>query len=120
VLDGDHPPRREALAVAVALHLVDDRHVDVAFAHEIGVQAVRRAVLRDGAAGGDERLPDHLTAEQALEALLGVAPAEEVLLDAFEVERGDEVADPLGRRRHQWASLGVSISSTRTPPMSFG
>src|SRR6516164_308759 len=43
VLDRDHAPRGEALAVADAVDLVDDRHLGVAGEQEIGVQRVRQA-----------------------------------------------------------------------------
>src|SRR6516164_4432102 len=77
VLDRDHAPRGEALAVADAVDLVDDRHLGVAGEQEIGVQRVRRPARHvDGAAGGNKRLPDHLPAEHALPADLRRAAAE--------------------------------------------
>ena len=42
VLDGDHPPGRERSAVADAVHLVEDGHVGVPGAQEVGVERVRR------------------------------------------------------------------------------
>ena len=52
----------------------------------------------DGAAGGDQRLPDHLAAEHALPGDLRAAAAEEVDLELFEVEDGEEYLD---RGRHR-------------------
>ena len=45
----------------------------------------------DGAAGRDQRLPDHLSAKHALPAGLRRAAAEQVQLELFEVEDGEEV-----------------------------
>ena len=42
VLDRDHAPGGEALAVADAVDLVDDRHLGIAGQQEIGVQGMRR------------------------------------------------------------------------------
>ena len=69
VLDGDDPPCGEALAVADAIDLVQDRHGGVAGAEEVGVQRVDeagRVVHRAG--GGHEGLPGHLAAEDPLAA----------------------------------------------------
>ena len=81
VLDRDHAPRGEALAVADAIHLVDDRHLRIAADQEVGVHRMRRAAL-DGAARRDQRLPDHLAAEHALPAILRRAAAKQIQLRA--------------------------------------
>ena len=87
VLDRLHPPRGEALAVAHALDVVDDRNLGIAGEQEIGVQRMRRPLLDvDGAAGRDQRLADHLAAEHPLPGHLRRAPAEHVHLELFEVE----------------------------------
>ncbi len=44
----------------------------------------------DGASGGDERLPGHLAAEDALKADLGPRPAVQAGVDLFEVEDAEE------------------------------
>ena len=49
------------------------------------MQRMRRAAL-DGAHRGDQRLPDHLSAEHALPAVLRRAAAKQVHLELFEVE----------------------------------
>ena len=49
------------------------------------MQRMRRAAL-DGAHRGDQRLPDHLSAEHALPAILRRAAAKQVHLELFEVE----------------------------------
>jgi hypothetical protein len=45
----------------------------------------------DRAGGGDEGLPGDLAAEDALALLVGTHAPEEVDLDGFEVEEGDEI-----------------------------
>ena len=50
------------------------------------MQRVHPAVVVDGAAGGDHRLPRHLAAEHPQQRLPGAAAPEDVALDAFEVE----------------------------------
>ena len=52
VLDGGDAAGGEALAVAGAVDLVEDRHGRIARADEVGVQGVADAVL-DRAVGGD-------------------------------------------------------------------
>ena len=93
VLDRHHPPRGEALAVADAVDLVDDRHLGIAAEQEIGVQRMRRPLrhVLDGAAGGDQRLADDLAAEHALPARLRRAAAEQVHLERLEIEDGENV-----------------------------
>ena len=59
VLDGHHPPGRERAAVADAVDLVEDGHVGIAGAQEVGVQRVHAAAL-DGASRRHEGLGRHL------------------------------------------------------------
>jgi hypothetical protein len=90
VLDRHHAAGREALAVADAIDLVDDRHLGIPADQEIGVQRMRRAAF-DGARGRDQRLTDHLTAEHALPAVLRRAAAKQIhfeLLDVQHIEHG--------------------------------
>jgi hypothetical protein len=90
VLDRDHAARGEALAVADAVDLVDDRHLRIAADQEVRMHRMRRTAF-DGAAGRDQRLPDHLAAEHALPAILRRAPAKEIhfeLLDVEHIEHG--------------------------------
>jgi hypothetical protein len=100
VLDRDDAPGGEALAVADAVDLVDDRYLGVAGQQEIRVQRVRRAAadVRHRPAGGDQRLADHLTAEHALPADLRRAATEQVHLERLEVEKGEELFDGRGHR----------------------
>ena len=53
----------------------------------------RPAVGIDRAAGGDQRLPDHLPAIDALPARLRRAAAEQVHFELFEIEGDEQVLD---------------------------
>ena len=89
-LHRDHPPRREAAAVEIADHAVDDGKILVAGAHEIGVERVR-ALVGHAALGGLERLRDHLSAEHATDPAGLAFPAVEVGVDLLDVEQVDEL-----------------------------
>jgi hypothetical protein len=97
VLDGDDSSRRERATVADPVDLVEDRDRRVPGAQEVGVQRVDAARGIDRPGGGDERLAGDLAAEHALAVLVGLAPAEDVLLDLLEVEQVDELVE---RRSH--------------------
>jgi hypothetical protein len=56
---------------------------------------VRQPAL-DGAAGRDHRLTDHLSAEHALPAGLRAVAAEQVHLERFEIEDGEQVDQAFG------------------------
>ena len=111
VLDGDDAAGGEAAAVADAVDLVDDRHARVAGAQEVRVQAVHRPVRRDGAAGGDERLAGDLPAEDPLQRLVRLLAAEDVDLDALEVEQLHELVQG-GRVGHR-ASMPTAAGRRR-------
>src|SRR3954453_3663851 len=95
VLDRDHAPRGEALAVADAIDLIDDRHLGIARQKKIGVQRMRRAAadLLDGATRRHQRLSDHLPAEDALPAGLRAPAAKQIYLERLEVEDGKQILD---------------------------
>ena len=75
---------------------------------------MHRTVVVDGAGGGDERLPRHLTPEDALPVLVGVDPAEDVDLDRLEVEQVDEGVD--GGLVHGPSLPAVGDNQGRLPP----
>ena len=93
VLDGDDAAGGEALAVADAVHLVEDRHGGVAWPQEVGVEGVDQPAGLHRAGGRHQRLAGHLPAEDPLAVLVGRDAAEDVDLDRFEVEQGDEVVE---------------------------
>lgn len=71
------------------------------------------AVFRHGAIGGDERLGDDLAAEDALAFfLIRALAAEQVMLEAFDIEEGEEVAHGIGA--HGGAFLAVFIFVRRS------
>src|SRR3954470_20925996 len=92
VLDRNHAARGEALAVAAAVDLVDDRHLWIAADQKIRMQRMRYTAF-DGADGGDQRLPDDLPAEHALPAVLRRAAAKQVHLELFEIEHVEHGLD---------------------------
>ncbi len=114
VLDRLDVARGEALAVADAVDLVDDRHFGIAAEQEIGVQRMRRPRrhVLDGAAGGDQRLADHLAAEHPLPARLRRAAAEQVHLQRLEIEN---VEDFLNGGGH-----ALSCADTRARLLAYG
>ncbi len=57
------------------------------------MQRVHRPVVRHGADRGDEGLAGDLAAEDALPVVVGRAAAEDVDLDALEVEQVDELLE---------------------------
>ena len=99
MLDGDDPPRGERLAVADAVDLVEDRDVRIARPQEVGVQGVHPPVGVDGAAGGDERLPRHLPAEDPLALLVRAVAAEDVHLDGLEVQQLEQSVQRISHER---------------------
>ena len=58
----------------------------------------------DGAGGGDQRLADHLAAEHALQADLRAAAAEQIHLELFEIEDGEQVCDGGGHGSTLWSA----------------
>ena len=90
VLDGDHPPRGEAAAVAGAVDLEDDRHGRVARADEVAVQRVADAVFHR-LIGRQQRLADHLAPKDPPRRIVRRRPAEEVHFDPLQLERLGQV-----------------------------
>lgn len=114
VLAGGDAAGGEALAVANAVDVVDQRHLRVAGQDEIGVHRMRRAARIDGSHGSHQRLPDHLTPVDALPARLRRAAPEQVHLERLEIEDVEEVFDGgwhgsyrIGRMAAQPAMLGL-------------
>ncbi len=58
-------PRRERPAVVDAVHREGDRLLDIARPQEVAVHRMHLALLGDGAARGDQRLRQHLSAEHS-------------------------------------------------------
>ncbi len=81
------------------------------------MQRMRLAAL-DGAAGGDQRLADHLAAEDALPADLRAVAAEQVDLEPLEIEDLKEVVDGAGHAEGL-ASDGAACGRALAAPSRF-
>lgn len=76
------------------------------------MQGMSRAIF-DGATRGDQRLSDHLPAEDALPAHLRAASAEDVALDLFEVENREKVLNGFGHPMPHIKRFGVVRRTSR-------
>src|SRR5688500_18071065 len=72
---------------------------------------MRQAAL-DGAAGRDHRLPNHLAAEHPLPARLRAVAPEQVHLELFEIENGNQVNQAHG---HGGAFISWRASKRANP-----
>ena len=90
VLDGDDAPGREAAAVARAVNLVDDRLGHVTAAQEIRVQRMGDAPVHGVLCGG-QRLAQHLSTEHLGAPDVPAVAAEDVVLDAIQLQKRDQV-----------------------------
>ena len=102
VLDGDDPPRGEGAAILGPIDLEEDRRLRVSGTQEVGVEGMGEARFL-GSPGGDQRLPQHLAAEHALRAHLRAAAAEDVHLELFEIEQGNQGVELC---LHGWGGSG--------------
>src|SRR5205823_14461849 len=114
MLDRGDATGRIALAVAQAFDLVDDRDLRIAGQDEIAMDRMRQPAL-DGAACRHHGLPDHLAAEHPLPARLRAAAPEQVHLELFEIENGNQVDQALG---HGGAFVASFRDVRRTDPES--
>ncbi len=105
LLDRRDPAGAEAAAVAHPLHRVDHRQAGVAGAQEVAMQRVHMALRLHRLARRRQRLAQHLAAEQLAEAEVLADAAEQVLLDGFEAQQGDQFVEHLGH--------GVLLSKAR-------
>ena len=109
VLDRSHPAHRETAAVAGAVHVVDDRMLDIAGAQEIGVQRMRGAralelVDVQRRLRGRQRLPQHLPTEDIFGADIAALPAEQIVFQPVQRQQFDQFGDG---RAHGWAVWGM-------------
>jgi hypothetical protein len=101
VLDRGHAAHRKAVAVAGAVHVEDDRRLDVARAQEIGVQRMHAPAFFDRLLRCRQRLAQDLPAEHVFGADVAALAAEQVVFESLEREQGDEV------RKRQLRSCGA-------------
>ena len=92
-LDGDDPPCGEAGTIAIALHLVDDGQFRIAGPDEIAVQAVAQTALFHSAAGGHQRLRNHLAAINSDPSLIGGLAAEQIGFDLLQIEQAEQTGN---------------------------
>ena len=83
--------RRETLAVADAIDVIDDWNFWIARQQEVRMHRVRRAAGIDSADRRDESLPDNLTTKDPLPADLRQAAEEQVHFERFEVEDIEQI-----------------------------
>src|SRR6185437_9015423 len=93
VLARSDAPGGEALTVADAVDVVDDRDPWIAGQQEISVHRMRWAAGLDRAHRSDQRLADHLATEHALPAHLRRATAEQIYLQWLKIEDIEQVVD---------------------------
>ena len=90
MLNGLNAAGGEATAIADALDVVDDGPRGVAGEQEVPVQGVYRPARVDRARRRHQRLAKHLSAEDALPALVAAGATEQIVLQRLQVEGGEE------------------------------
>ncbi len=88
MLDGLYTPGGEAAAIADALDVVDDGPRGIAGEQEVPVQRVYRPARVDRARRRHQCLTQHLSAEDALPALVAASATKQVVLQRLQVEGG--------------------------------
>src|ERR1700733_12884904 len=111
MLDRHDPPRSEALAVPDAVDLENDRDEGIAWQNKVAVKGMGGASL-DGARGCDQRLRNHLAAENPLPAVLRRLPAKYVDLDCFKIETRDKIGGG-GRHAGPHTDLQTKVTASR-------
>ncbi|PRD36378.1 UNVERIFIED_CONTAM: hypothetical protein NCL1_08867 [Trichonephila clavipes] len=116
VLDRLHRAGGEALAVAHALDLVDDRRRRVAGTQEVGMQRMRQALAVDRAAGRHQGLAQHLAAEHVLAEVIVALATEQVDFQVFQIEQLQQL---LHHDRHSGTpSLDTRLKQIRTDSLT--
>ena len=85
MLDRSNASGRETSAIAHAFNLVDDRHMRITRAKEVGMQRMAVSFL-DGAVGSNKRLTDHLTTEHALNMGIRAVATKQIHFESFQVQ----------------------------------
>ena len=94
VLNGDHPPGREAVPVPDALHIVDDRGMGIARPQEISMQRMGATPL-DGLIGRHKGLAENLAAKDALAADVPAVASKQVIFQPFQAEMCDQILNEM-------------------------
>ena len=90
MLNGLYAAGGETAAIADALDVVDDGPRGIAGQQEVPVQGVYRPARVDRARRRHQRLTQHLSAEDALPALVAASATEQVIFQRLQVEGGEE------------------------------
>jgi hypothetical protein len=118
MLDRVDAPRGEALAVANAVNLINNRNLGIAAKQKIGMQRVRRSRpdILHRAACRDQGLADDLPAEYPLPARLRRPTAEQIHFQRLEIQDAEDVLKGSGhaiasnmRASGNIASNGASV-----------
>ena len=107
MLDGDDTTAAEAVAIATAIDLIDDRCGEIAAPQEIGVQRMHDSPL-GGGIGGAQRLSQHLTAKDLRTADIATLAAKQPVLQLLELQQPQQV----GQMRVHAEAAGVASSAT--------
>ena len=91
VLDGDHPPTGETVAIATAIHLIDNRGVDITAAQKIAVQGMTGTRLH-GQRRGHQGLTQHLPTEDLRITDVTTFAAKQVELEPLERQQANQVS----------------------------
>ena len=82
------------MPVAAAIHLVDDRRLEIPPAQKIGVQGMHHAAGH-GARGGVEGLTEHLAAEHLGTADVAAFAAKQIDLKRLQLKQRQQFSDSL-------------------------
>ena len=93
VLARGDAPRGEALAVAHAIDVVDDRNLGVARQQEIGVHGMRRAARSTVRTAATSACPITWPPNTRCQPTCGRAAAEQVHVQWFEIENVEQILD---------------------------
>src|SRR5215470_17914614 len=100
VLNRHHASGGEAASIPDPVDFVDDRHLGIASEQKISMKGMRRSVRKpvNRAAGGNQRLANHLAAKNALPADLRRTASKQIDLDRLEIKDGQQLLHGRGHR----------------------
>jgi hypothetical protein len=90
VLGGDHSAGGKVAAIPNPLDLINDWRLHIAGTEEVTVQGVDFTPL-NGLPGGDQRLPQHLAAEDTGATKVLAVPAEKIFFEFFKRQMFEEI-----------------------------
>ena len=92
VLDCDHAAVGKTATVAGAVDLVHDRRIGITRTQKVCVQRMHGTIF-DRTTGGDQRLAEHLPAEDLRITNIAALAAKYIELDRFQVQQRHEVGE---------------------------